>query len=169
MSKVIAVAVGALVLAGAGACSGPPEEPGVAEVAIGERIDIRASGSPVLATMWVQRVEPVTCTEPGSLPPSRGHYLAVTVVLRTSQAYAPDWGWWMSTEDFTTVDAAGDENGRGLFTSCLPAANLLHEDFYRPDAGYEGVVLLDTEETSGTLVYRPRNLPGDITGWRWRF
>ncbi|GAA4442837.1 hypothetical protein ACFQV2_18005 [Actinokineospora soli] len=162
-------AIAALAIAATGCTSGPSATAGLVEVAVGQHIEIRAAGSPVLATLWVQRVEPVSCSQPGSLPPSRGHYLAVTVVLRTSRDYAPDWGWWMTSDDFTTIDSSGDESGRGLFTSCLPPDLLLEEDFYRPDSGYEGAVLLDTEETSGTLVYRPRNLAGDIVGWRWRF
>lgn len=165
MFRVIGAAL-LIVLAGCGTAPSPGD---TVEAQMGRQIQIRATGSPVLAKMWLDGVEPVTCTEPGSLPPNRGHYLAARIVLQTTEQYEPNWGWWMSASDFRTVDAEGEENGRGLLTSCLSPSSYLLDDFYLTDAGYYGVVLLDSAAAHGTLVYRPHNLPNDIAGWHWEY
>ncbi|MDQ3403808.1 MAG: hypothetical protein M3548_10490 [Actinomycetota bacterium] len=136
---------------------------------LGKRVDIRSNGSPMLASMWLDSVEPVTCSEPGSLPPNNGNYLAVTIVLHTTEDYEPDWGWWMSAPDFATMDEDGDETGKGVLTSCLPGHRYLPDDFYMQDAGYYGVVLLDSSSQHGTLTYRPHNMPADVPGWQWSY
>ncbi|MGW5055562.1 hypothetical protein [Actinokineospora sp. NPDC004072] len=164
MLRVIGAAA-LLVIAGCGA----PEAEGMVRAQLGREIQIRATGSPTLATLWLDSVEPVTCTEPGSLPPTRGHFLAATIVLQTSQQYEPDWGWWMSANDFKTVDANGKETGRGTITSCLSPSRYLVDDFYLSDAGYYGVVLIDSSAEHGTLVYTPHNLPSTVDGWSWEY
>ncbi|MGQ0840752.1 hypothetical protein [Actinokineospora sp.] len=136
---------------------------------LGRQIDISSSGSPPLAALWLDSVESVRCTERGSLPPNNGHYLAVTIVLRTTEEYEPDWGWWMSATDFATYDADGNATGKGIFTSCLPVQRYLPDDFYLADAGYYGVVLLDSSSEHGTLTYKPHNMPAEVTGWRWQY
>jgi hypothetical protein len=161
--------IGAVVLLLATGCGTAPGSADTVQAQLGRQIQIRATGSPVLAILWLDSVEPVTCTEPGSLPPNRGHYLAATVVLQTTELYEPDWGWWMSAEDFHTIDGDGEVNGQGLLTSCLSPGRYLVDDFYLTDSGYYGVVLLDAAEEHGTLVYRPHNLPADIDGWHWEF
>ena len=150
-----------------GAC-GAGEAPGERE-RIGEAVEISVSTSPVLATLWVESVRPVACTEPGSLPPSRGHYLAVTVVVKTAEQYEPHWGWWVSAQDFSTIDADGEETGRGLETSCLPAENSLRDEAYLPGSGYQGVIIVDTADESGTLLYKPDSLPAQSEGWMWDY
>ncbi len=136
---------------------------------LGRQISIRSSSSPALATLWLDSVESVACTEPGSLPPNKGHYLAATIVLQTTEAYQADSGWWMSAADFATVDEDGRTTGNGILTSCLPNHRYLPDDFYLSDSGYYGVVLLDSASEHGTLVYRPHNLPQDIAGWHWDY
>ncbi|MGX7825375.1 hypothetical protein ACTG9Q_09800 [Actinokineospora sp. 24-640] len=150
-------------------CGGSSSSENTIPAEFGHKIHIRSSGSPTLAALWLDSIRPVTCTEPGSLPPNRGHYLAVTIVLQTTEQYEPDWGWWMSARDFRTVDAEGEETGQGTITSCLPTHRYLTDDFYLSDAGYYGVVLLDTAAEHGTLVYSPHNLPSNTEGWRWEF
>ncbi|GGS14606.1 MULTISPECIES: hypothetical protein [Actinokineospora] len=161
--------IGAVVLLVIAGCGTAPAGEGVVPAQLGREIQIRATGSPTLATMWLDSVKPVTCTEPGSLPPNRGHYLAATIVLQTTEDYEPDWGWWMSASDFSTIDSNGQENGRGIITSCLPDSHYLVDDFYLSDSGYYGVVLLDSAAEHGTLVYSPHNLAGDTEGWSWEF
>ncbi|GLZ39806.1 hypothetical protein [Actinokineospora sp. NBRC 105648] len=153
------------------ACSSAPEDPGDGTKAaqLGRQIDIRSSGSPNLATLWLDSVVPVTCTEPGSLPPNNGHYLAATIVLQTSEEYQPDSGWWMSYADFSTKDPDGKDSGKGILTSCLPKHRYLPDDFYLNDSGYYGVVLLDSSSEHGTISYRPHNLPQDVKGWHWQY
>ncbi|WP_436493670.1 hypothetical protein [Actinokineospora sp. HUAS TT18] len=136
---------------------------------IGRQIVIRSAGSPTLATLWLDSVKPVECTEPGSLKPNNGHYLAATIVLQTTQDYQPNQGWWMSATDFATKDGEGKVTGRGIFTSCLPTHRYLPDDFYLADAGYYGVVLIDSSSEHGTLEYRPHNMPDDVPGWHWEY
>ncbi|MFC5289507.1 hypothetical protein ACFPM7_20840 [Actinokineospora guangxiensis] len=147
---------------GADAAAGPRER-------IGQPVEVSVATSPVLATLWVESIRPVTCTEPGSLPPSRGHYLAVTIVLKASPQYEPHWGWWVSAQDFSTVDADGEETGRGLQTSCLPPADFLRDEAYMAGSGYQGIILVDTADESGTLSYSPDNLPAQREGWLWDY
>lgn len=161
--------IGAVLLLVLTGCGSAPGGGDTVASQLGRQIHIRATGSPVLATLWLDSVRPVTCTEPGSLPPNRGHYLAATVVLKTTEQYEPDWGWWMSAADFHTVNAEGEETGRGILTSCLSPGRYLLDDFYLTDAGYYGVILLDSSAEHGTLVYQPHNLPADIGGWHWEF
>lgn len=151
------------------ACSSSLPAEDTVRAELGKSIEIRVSGSPTLATMWLDGIEPVECTEPGSLPPNKRHYLAATIVLQTTQEYEPDWGWWMTATDFTTVDDKGAITGQGAFTSCLPPHRYLLDDFYIADAGYYGVVLLDSDSEHGTLVYRPQNLPDSVPGWHWEY
>jgi hypothetical protein len=164
MFRVIGAAL-LLVLAG---CGTPAAEETVPSE-FGRQIQIRSSGSPVLATLWLDGVDKVTCTEPGSLPPNRGHFLAARIVLQTTEQYEPNWGWWMSAEDFQAVDADGEVIGQGLKTSCLSPSRYLLDDFYLTDSGYYGEILIDAAAEHGTLVYRPHNLPADIKGWHWQF
>ncbi|PPK70345.1 hypothetical protein V5P93_000775 [Actinokineospora auranticolor] len=154
------------------ACSSESDDTaadGTRGVGLGRHIEIRAGGSPVLATLWLDSVQAVNCTEPGSLPPNNGHYLAATIVLQTSEAYQPDSGWWMSAEDFTTENGEGKQTGKGIITSCLPKHRYLPDDFYLNDSGYYGIVLIDSASEHGTLTYKPRNLPTDVPGWHWKY
>jgi hypothetical protein len=160
-------AVAALALAGCAVS--PTTGDGTTRAELGREVQIRSSGSPKLASLWLDSVKKVDCTEPGSLPPNRGVYLAVTIVLQTTEDYAPDWGWWMSALDFEVVDSGGKETGRGIITSCLAEHRYLDDDFYLRDAGYYGVVLLDAAAEHGTLVYRPHNMPALVGGWSWDF
>ncbi len=159
-----ALLVGLALVGGCGADAGPG-----AREQIGRPVEISVATSPVLATLWVESVRTVTCTQPGSLPPSRGHYLAVSVVVKTADQYEPHWGWWVSAQDFSTVDADGEETGRGLETSCLAPEESLRDEAYLAGSGYQGVILVDTADESGTLLYKPDNLPAQREGWLWDY
>ncbi|WP_018683301.1 hypothetical protein [Actinokineospora enzanensis] len=166
------LAAGALLLTACGSAPSSEEQPGAEgtrSMRMGRQIDIRSGASPVLATLWLDSVVVVNCTEPGSLPPNSGHYLAATIVLKTTDEYTPDSGWWMSAGDFTTEDKDGKVTGKGILTSCLPKHRYLPDDFYLSDSGYYGVVLIDSASDHGTLIYKPHNLPKDITGWSWAY
>ncbi|RLK59543.1 hypothetical protein [Actinokineospora cianjurensis] len=163
---VVAVTAGLLLAA---CSSGSDSSGGTTAARLGGQIAIRSSGSPTLATLWLDSVVAVDCTEPGSLPPNNGHYLAATIVLKTSEQYQPDSGWWMSAGDFATEDADGKQTGKGIVTSCLPEHRYLPDDFYLSDSGYYGVVLIDSASVHGTLTYKPHNLPNNVTGWHWSY
>ncbi|WP_026422761.1 hypothetical protein [Actinokineospora inagensis] len=161
------VAIAALALAACSSDAGSGD--GTETAHLGNRITIRSSSSPTLASLWLESVAPVDCTEPGSLPASSGHYLAATIVLQTTEQYTPDSGWWMSAADFTTEDSGGKVTGHGIVTSCLPENRYLPDDFYLSDSGYYGVVLIDSASVHGTVTYKPHNLPNDVAGWHWDY
>jgi hypothetical protein len=165
----ITAAIAAMILTVTGCSKEPSRDDATQAADLGRQIVIRSNGSPTLATLWLDSVKPVQCTEPGSLEPNNGHYLAATIVLQTTQEYQPDWGWWMSATDFATEDNDGKVTGRGIFTSCLPQHRYLPDDFYLADSGYYGVVLIDSSSEHGTLTYKPHNMPDDVKGWRWQY
>jgi hypothetical protein len=102
--------------------------------------------------------------------PVNGHYLGVHVRVTTGDLGFLGDTWSMSAADFglrqpdgSTFFDLATEGARSCLDDdeAFPAASL------RPDEEYEGMIVLDSPATTGTLVFSPPSLHGN--GWEWTF
>jgi hypothetical protein len=159
-----------LVLALVGSVTGCSSPQADGAQRLGASVEIRSPHTSTLATLTLERVKvDIPCTQAGAPPPLRGHYIALYVTVQTTPEYRAGSGWWIDPAEFTTADADGDQTGTGVTTTCLPLNQHLPEDFNEADAGYYGVVLIDSAGTDGTIKYNPANLLQGADGWSWAY
>lgn len=101
--------------------------------------------------------------------PEHGHFVMVSIRAETGAAFPADSRLIINPYDFSIVGTDGvTENGLATSAalSCLPQSQLLPNTPYGPSKSYSGIIVLDTENPKGTLLYRP-TFGG--TGWAWRY
>lgn len=136
----------------------------------GQRFAITGLDGKVVATAVIESITPdATCSGEFSEPPHHGHYLDVSVELSTSPtAESYETLGLLSPNDFSIVKPDGvSETDLATMNSytCLEAVQTL-PDKIAPGQRYTGHIVLDTQVTRGTLVYRPG---GFSTGAEWQF
>lgn len=110
------------------------------------------------------------CTEEYSESPERGHFLVLDVAVATDpSADQFDLSGYLDAMDFSVLTKEGTTVG-GLDTvatyGCIADTERLPYEL-TPGSKYQGQVLLDVPEKSGTLVYRPAFM--EDGGWELKY
>jgi len=140
--------------------------------ALGERAGVTNDGE----TIWELTVTKIEvgfeCTSAIADPPKNGNYIAIHIESQTTPALAEDAYDTTVTfiaSDFKVFSPDGtrenDSEGNALW--CLDASDELPA-FIGPDEKVSGIIVLDSQHESGTIVFQPGVLAG-AGGWEWNF
>lgn len=148
--------------------SGPSRSPrGNIVKQLGEEGGVRnASGGPLAVGFTVDSIQiDPTCDAPSPPEPMNGHFIAVEMTMNIDPSVTD--GFFLAAKDFAIVGPNGitDTNVVGYGWECM--RNRISERQSQPGK-YQGYVVLDASETSGTLIFAPY-LFGEKGGWEWSF
>jgi hypothetical protein len=123
-------------------------------------------------TFTVDKIEvDVQCTEPYAEPPANGHYIALTMTIKTTDLFGPDLVPLFNISPFSWEIIGADgiteasDPGAGAY-SCLPTSDLPPAGL-SPSSQYVTTMVLDSRNASGILLLRMPNLVDG--GWEWTF
>jgi len=139
---------------------------------LGEPAGIIAStgAHPIVLTFTVDKIQvDPKCTGSTAEKPENGHFIAVSMTVKTTSDFAPDSFQSIDDTAFTIVGSDGiTDAGVSSYNAfeCLKQSEQLPIN-YLPGSQYQGTVVLDSKYASGVLVYPMRM--SNAQGWEWSF
>jgi hypothetical protein len=109
------------------------------------------------------------CATSNARPAQHGHFVMVSIRAETTAGFPEDSRMIINPYDFSIVGTDKiTENGLATAAalSCLPQSQLMPNTPYGPSKTFSGMIVLDTENPTGTILYRP-TFGG--SGWAWRY
>lgn len=139
---------------------------------VGEKAGVTNEGGEPIWEFTFTKIEPnFSCTHEYSEPPANGNFIAIHVDSQTFPALGEEE--WFSTVDFNpyaftifSPDGQRENDSQGNAYACLSESESVPYDI-GPAERISGVVVLDSQHDSGTVVFKPSILEGG--GWEWDF
>lgn len=145
-----------------------PGEPLVKK--LGERAAIATADKQPLISFVVEDITlDKKCETSYARKAQHGHFVMVSIRAQTTAAFPQNTRLIINPYDFSIIGTDQiTENGLATSAalSCMPPSQLMPNTPYEPSKTYTGIIVLDTENPSGTLLYRPTF---GASGWAWRY
>ncbi len=154
----------------------PPAPGGPTQVKLGQTFDIpdQAGRSVARASIDKVEVDPICTDDYGTVEPAaKGHYIAVQMTVETTAAFLPrqaftypsGYDFQVTGPDGLTESSVYDDTSGGL---CIADRETFDGPF-QANAKYQRWLSLESENTSGTLLFRPHFMASSLPGWEVEF